>query len=100
MRAWERDHATPNGRGLTDERFALRYFEHAEGHYRKGGRITSEVHNVRTVLKWLVKLFRGVLVCDLHAGHVATFQSELAASGRYNRRTYNPHVGRLRTAMR
>jgi hypothetical protein len=100
LREWERDRQATNARGLTVGAFSLQYLEHAERRYTKGGKPTSEICNVRTTLKWAVRLFRSLAVRDLHAGHVETFQNSLSESGTYSRRTINQHCGRFRRAVR
>jgi integrase len=95
-----------NGRRLpgADERTTVTellaaFWEHAERHYVKAGRPTSEQHTFRSLLRLVRRLYGGTAADDFGPVALETCRRELVAGG-YARRSVNQHVGRIRSVWR
>lgn len=80
-------------------RLAILYSQHAKNRYRKNGEATSEIHGVRSALRFLVKDYRKLPVSELSPRVVKAVRSKMVESG-LARTTVNSLVSKLRRMVK
>jgi integrase len=80
---------------LTVDDLALLYLAHAKQHYRKAGRHTSEVHCIRSALRYLVATAGRTRVRSFGPKLLKSVRERMVSAGDC-RSTINSNVGRLR----
>ena len=84
---------------LTVEELIAKFWVHAEAHYVKNGRPTSELHNFRIALKPVRRLYGAAPADDFGPAALKACRGELVAAGMV-RQSVNRMVGRVRTVFR
>jgi integrase len=85
--------------GLTVDQLGLAYLEHAEGYYRKRGKLTSEVYQIRSVLRVLTELYGPTRAADFGPTALKAVRERFVALG-WARKHVNGQVHRLRRMFR
>lgn len=75
------------------------YWKHAESHYVKNGKLTSEVGLIRYALRWMNKVARGVQLKDISPRHLKDARQRMIAAG-LTRGTVNKFTQRIRRAIK
>jgi integrase len=78
---------------------ALLYIKHAEQHYRKHGRPTSELSCIKTAIRYVVRLHGTTRVRDFGPRALKAVRETMVVDG-HCRRSINKHVGRIRRMFR
>ena len=84
---------------LTLDDLALLYVKHAEQHYRKHGRPTSELSCIKTAIRYVIRLYGTSRVRDFGPRALKAVRDAMIADG-HCRRSINKHVGRIRRLFR
>lgn len=87
--------ATPQDSGPSVAELVLAYLKHAETYYVKDGRITDEVHCIRSAVKSLAKLFGLIPAKDFGPLQLQAVRTQYVANG-WTRRFCNESVNRIR----
>ncbi len=78
---------------------ALLYVKHAEQHYRKHGRPTSELSCIKTAIRYVIRLYGTSRVRDFGPRALKAVRDAMIADG-HCRRSINKHIGRIRRLFR
>lgn len=89
----------PVNTGLTIAELVLAFMRHAERHYRKNGKPTSEIHCLRSAIRPLIDLYSNLPVEQFSTLMLKACRERMISSG-WCRNTINKHVGRIRTVFR
>jgi integrase len=96
---WRIKHCVSDRYKLTIDDLALLYLEHAKQHYRKNGEETSEVHCVRSTLRYLVAEAGTTRAREFGPKLLKTIREQMIADG-LCRTTINQNVSRIRRIFR
>ncbi len=66
---WEQESDLPPTQ-VTFAQMALMYSTHAEGHYVKNGKQTSEVGLIKKALKWMIQFCRDTSLAEIRPRHL------------------------------
>ena len=77
---------------ITVDELALRFVEHAQQHYRKNGKVTSELSCIRTALRYAVSVCGTVRVRDFGPLRLKSVRSAMVGDGHC--RSSIPHTPR------
>jgi integrase len=91
--------AQNDGSELTVNELLARYWKHATGYYRKGGKVTPEVNNIRVAVRPLKRLYGRTRVGDFTPLALKAIQEDMIASG-LSRPGINARVNRIRRVFR
>ena len=91
---WQ-DRQTEPTANVTIKQLTLLYLKRCENHYRKDGKITSEVHCVRSALRHVNRLYRDEPADQFNPMMLAQVRAAMVSSEKYVRYTINKAVGRI-----
>jgi integrase len=77
----------------------LLHDDHLQKHYRKNGKVTSEISCFKTALRFLVKLESGTLIADFGPKKFKRIREAMIADG-ICRLSINKHMGRIRRLLK
>jgi integrase len=84
---------------LSIDDLALLFAKHAEEHYQKQGRPTSELSCIKTALRYVIRFYGTSRVRDFGPRALKAVREAMIADG-HCRRSINKHVGRIRRMFR
>jgi len=84
---------------MTVAELLVEFWGHAEAHYRKNGKPTSEQHNFRAAIRPPRRLYGEFPVGDFGPKALATVRQEMVELG-WARKSVNQNVSRIRTVFR
>ena len=84
---------------LTIVELLARYWKHAKQYYRKDGRPTGELDNVRYALRPLRERYGHTLVCDFGPLAIKALQAHMIQNG-LSRKVINSRIGKIRRVFR
>ena len=88
-----------NGDQITVGDLCILYVKHAERHYVKNGKQTSEVHCIRAALKPLCKLFAETKAAAFGLKRLKEVRSKMVGQGKH-RKPINKNIGRIRSMFK
>lgn len=89
----------PPEAGLTINELVLAFMRHAEGHYVKNGKPTSEIHCLKSATRPLIELFGFTAVDAFGPLMLKSVREKMVAAG-WCRSVINKNVGRIRSIFR
>lgn len=99
IKEWRIQNCSADRYTLTIDELSLMYLKHAQMHYRKNGRETSEVHCVRSTLRVLVAVAGTTRAREFGPRLLKLVREKMIADG-LCRRTINANVSRIRRIFR
>lgn len=85
--------------GLTISELVLAFMRHAEGHYVKNGKPTSEIHCLKSATRPLIELYAFTTVDGFGPLMLKAVREKMVAAG-WCRSVINKNVGRIRSIFR
>jgi len=96
---WFRNNLEASRSSLTIDELALLFLNHAESYYRKNGKTTSEVQNIRIALRPLIQRFGACRVRDFGPVKLKTVREAMIRAGSV-RTSINRQVDRIKRMFR
>ncbi|HTQ37410.1 MAG TPA: hypothetical protein VMJ32_00170 [Pirellulales bacterium] len=91
--------AQPAAGGLTVSEMLVQYWEFAKRHYRKHGRPSEELKNIRYALRPLRRLYGHTLACDFGPLALKALQQRMISDD-LSRGVINSRIGKIKRVFR